>query len=59
MAPQHGGRIVDNIVKSLPQNVYISFDIDGLKPYLCPNTGTPVPGGLEFEEAAYLLEEIS
>lgn len=52
------GKIADNIVKSLPQNVYISFDIDGLKPYLCPNTGTPVPGGLEFEEAAYLLRKV-
>jgi agmatinase len=52
------GKIVDNIIKSLPQNVYISFDIDGLKPYLCPNTGTPVPGGLEFEEAAYLLRKL-
>ena len=33
-------------------HVYISFDIDGLDPKLCPNTGTPVPGGFEFEEAA-------
>ena len=47
-----------DIVSSLPQKVYISFDIDCLKPYLCPNTGTPVPGGLEFEEAVYLLFEV-
>ena len=49
----------DEIVKELPQNVYISFDIDGLDPKLCPNTGTPVPGGLEFEQAAYLLNQLT
>ncbi len=43
------------IVKALPQKVYISFDIDGLDPKLCPHTGTPVPGGLEFEEALHLV----
>ncbi|MCL4149916.1 UNVERIFIED_CONTAM: hypothetical protein GTU68_008790 [Idotea baltica] len=41
---------VKNIIKTLPDQVYISFDIDGLTPDLCPNTGTPVPGGLQFEE---------
>ena len=46
------------IVDALPQKVYVSFDIDCLKPHLCPNTGTPVPGGLEFEEAVYLLFEV-
>jgi agmatinase len=38
--------------------VYISFDIDGLQPGLCPNTGTPVAGGLEFAEAVYLLRKV-
>jgi agmatinase len=47
-----------DIVSSLPQKVYVSFDIDCLKPHLCPSTGTPVPGGLEFEEAIYLLFEV-
>ncbi len=43
------------IVELLPEQVYISFDIDGLSPDLCPHTGTPVPGGLSFHEAAHLL----
>lgn len=43
------------IIEKLPKKVYISFDIDGLDPKLCPNTGTPVPGGFEFEEVNYLL----
>ncbi len=50
--------IVDEIVKKLPKQVYISFDIDGLNPALCPNTGTPVPGGLEFEHAMFLVGEV-
>ncbi|MDR2286493.1 MAG: agmatinase family protein [Prevotellaceae bacterium] len=46
------------IISHLPGNVYISFDIDGLCPYLCPGTGTPVPGGLEFEQAMYLIKQV-
>lgn len=46
---------VQEMVESLPDKVYISFDIDGLDPALCPDTGTPVPGGLSFEEALYLI----
>jgi len=48
-------RQCEEIIASLPNNVYISFDIDGLSPELCPNTGTPVPGGLSFGEVDYLL----
>lgn len=47
---------VADIIKALPDKVYISFDIDGLDPKLCPNTGTPVAGGMEFEQAAYLIQ---
>jgi len=50
--------IVKRIIASLPDKVYISFDIDGLEPGLCPNTGTPVAGGLEFEQAGYLFNEL-
>ena len=46
------------IIDRLPEKVYISFDIDGLDPKLCPNTGTPVPGGLEFTEVIYLFNKI-
>jgi agmatinase len=51
--------ICDDIIATLPANVYISFDIDGLDPKLCPNTGTPVPGGLEFYEAVHLIRKIA
>lgn len=47
--------LCQRIVSALPEKVYISFDIDGLCPDLCPHTGTPVPGGLTYQEAVYLL----
>ncbi len=47
------------IVAALPQEVYVSFDIDGLDPALCPHTGTPVPGGLDFGEAMTLLRVLA
>lgn len=48
--------IAKEIVNQLPQNVYVSFDIDGLDPKLCPHTGTPVPGGFETEQVFYLFK---
>lgn len=46
------------ISADLPEDVYVSFDIDGLDPSLCPHTGTPVPGGLTFDQANRLLEVV-
>jgi agmatinase len=47
-----------DIVNALPDKVYISFDIDGLDPKLCPDTGTPVPGGFEMEQIFYLFQQL-
>ena len=46
------------IITTLPEQIYLSIDIDGLDPKLCPNTGTPVPGGFEFEQVVYLIQEV-
>lgn len=48
----------DRVIKDLPERVYVSFDIDGLDPKLCPNTGTPVPGGLQYEEVVELFRRM-
>lgn len=50
--------VCDAVIKELPELVYISFDIDGLDPKLCPTTGTPVAGGLEFHQAVYLIKKV-
>jgi agmatinase len=51
-------QIVDEIVAHLPEKVYISFDIDGLDPKLCPNTGTPVAGGFEADQVNYMFKKV-
>ena len=48
--------IAREMVEHLPQSVFISFDIDGLDPKLCPHTGTPVQGGFETEQVFYLFK---
>jgi agmatinase len=50
--------IAREIAKELPDEVWISFDIDGLDPRFCPNTGTPVPGGLDIHETVIILREV-
>lgn len=46
------------VVEHLPDEVYVSLDIDGLDPALCPHTGTPVPGGLSFAAFNHLLARV-
>lgn len=50
--------ICDEIIAELPQKVYITYDIDALDPKLCPNTGTPVPGGFDYEQINYLINKL-
>lgn len=48
-----------DIVKKLPRDVYISFDIDALERSNCPGTGTPVPGGFTFQQVVHLLKVLT
>ncbi|XOV77249.1 MAG: arginase family protein [Phycisphaerales bacterium] len=50
--------LIDEAIQQLPDAVYVTVDIDGLSPELCPGTGTPVPGGLSFGEYAIVLERL-
>jgi agmatinase len=50
--------IAKEIVAELPKEVWVSFDIDGLDPRFCPHTGTPVPGGMDFAEACYVISAL-
>lgn len=49
---------VRRMIDPLPARVYVSFDVDGLQPHLCPGTGTPVPGGLTWHHATVLLHAL-
>jgi agmatinase len=55
---EHWKSIVDEMIEHLPEKVYLSFDIDGLDPKLCPNSGTPVQGGMETEQAFYMIKRL-
>lgn len=47
-----------DLPENFPEKVFITFDIDGLDSSVIPATGTPVPGGLSWYQAMWLLEEI-
>ncbi|MDQ2752043.1 MAG: arginase family protein, partial [Bacteroidota bacterium] len=50
--------ITDELIQHLPEKIYLSFDIDGLDPKLCPHTGTPVPGGYDMEQILYIVKRM-
>lgn len=49
------GAVPAPLPDDFPREVYVSFDVDGLDPGIMPATGTPVPGGLGFEQALGLV----
>jgi agmatinase len=46
------------LVDSLRDPVYVTFDVDGLDPSVIPATGTPEPGGLGWLDALELLRTV-
>lgn len=48
-----------DMLSTLSNNVYITFDLDALDPSIMPSTGTPEPGGLLWYEAIEILRRIS
>ena len=49
---------INQVVKKLKRNVYITFDLDALDPSIMPATGTPEPGGLQWYETMSLLRSV-
>ncbi|OGI39723.1 MAG: agmatinase [Candidatus Moranbacteria bacterium RIFOXYB1_FULL_44_23] len=50
---------VENILKGLTKNVYLTFDLDVLDPSIMPAVGTAEPGGLYWNETVEAIEKIS
>ncbi|MDE0152133.1 MAG: agmatinase family protein [Bdellovibrionales bacterium] len=50
--------IVSDILKKLPEQIYISLDVDALSWEYAPHTGCPVPGGLSFDQMSYLIQQL-
>lgn len=54
------GRVMEEALAHLgDKDIHLSFDIDGIDPFVAPHTGTAVTGGLTFREANYICEAIS
>ena len=50
-------RWADKVVKRLPENVYITVDLDVFDPSVLPGTGTPEPGGLGWYDVLVLVKK--
>ena len=48
--------IIDKVGK---QKAYLTFDIDCLDPSAAPGTGTPIPGGLTYHQAASIIRKLT
>ncbi len=49
---------MDKVVGRLTDNVYVTFDLDGLDPSVLPATGTPLPGGLQWYPTLKFLDKV-
>ena len=52
-------RNLDSFFAKLPENIYLTIDMDGFDPAVVPGVGTPEPGGLTWEKVDQILERIS
>ncbi len=49
---------IQEMVKGLKDNVYITFDVDALDPSIMPSTGTPEPGGMDWDLTLDILRAV-
>jgi len=49
---------MDRVIDLMTDNVFITFDLDGLDPSIMPSTGTPEPGGLFWYETLEFLRKV-
>lgn len=55
---KHGEDWQQRVLDDLKENVYVTFDVDGLDPSVITATGTPEPGGLLWDETMNLFRMI-
>lgn len=49
---------MDAAIELMSDNVYITIDLDGFDPSICPGTGTPEPGGLMWYESLEFFKKV-
>jgi agmatinase len=45
-------------LRTLPEKVFVTFDVDALDPAVIRATGTPEPGGFTWDEINAVLQEV-
>ena len=55
--PEQVAKIITDKVGK--QKAYLTFDIDCLDPSAAPGTGTPIPGGLTYHQAASIIRKLT
>jgi len=50
---------IEKVMSQLNEQVYISFDVDAFDPSLMPATGTPEPGGMQWNQVMALLKRVA
>jgi agmatinase len=50
---------VGRVLSTLPDEVYVTVDLDAFDPAIMPATGTPEPGGLDWYRALAILREVA
>jgi agmatinase len=52
---------IEGVLSRIPKGgrYFLTIDVDGLDPSICPGTGTPSPGGFSYDEVNELLEAIA
>lgn len=46
------------LLKKIPDDVFLTVDLDGLDPTIMPHVGTPVPGGLSWFQTLSVIREV-
>lgn len=55
--PQQWAEILDTL-RHLTGKVYLTIDVDGLDPSIIPSTGTPLPGGLSWQQTMEIVRTL-
>jgi agmatinase len=55
---KQGEAILEDVLRHLTDDVYLTVDLDVLDPAIMPATGTPEPGGMSWHEITGLLRKL-
>jgi agmatinase len=50
---------IDAVVERLPEEVYLTLDVDALDPSILPGTGTPEPDGMTYRQVVRLIDAVA